>query len=114
MDTQRSIFAAVYGHLDAAQRFLAHGSETNVTVFHGLSMLMATITQGHYRVATALAKHPGTDIHLGHEGETPLTACVNREDVDMELLNTLLEAGAQIDSGRVIKPLLPSPLFNTP
>ncbi|USE34355.1 ankyrin repeat domain-containing protein [Endozoicomonas sp. SCSIO W0465] len=98
-------FAAVNGHLDVVQPLLKHGADTNVTVYNGLSMLLATIQYGHYRVATVLAKHPGTDIHLAYEEETPIMACFEAYrsgiSVDMELVKTLVQAGAHIDRGKI-------------
>ena len=94
--------AAVNGHLPVVERLLKHGADTNVILHSGLPMLLATIDAGHTNVATALAKHPETDIHQAYEGRTPVTKCViTQQEVNMELLETLLTREAQIDIGDI-------------
>ena len=94
--------AAVNGHLPVVERLLKHGADTNVALNSGLPMLLATINAGHTAVATALAKCPVTNINQDFQGKTPLSKCVITENgVDVELLETLLTRGAEIEVGDI-------------
>lgn len=94
--------AAVNGHLPVVERLLKHGADTNVILHSGSPMLLATMDAGHTAVAMALAKHPETDMHQAYEDTTPVTKCViTNQEVNMEMLETLLTREAQIDIGDI-------------
>jgi ankyrin repeat protein len=90
------LFAARVGDVDSATHLLAAGADINETTPNGLSVLVMAAHSGNGGFAAFLIDR-GADVNAAGGGYTALHAAVLRGDLD--LVNTLVAHGADIDAG---------------
>lgn len=89
--------AAKSGNLDKLRKLIAEGVDVNKPNKKGITPLMYAIANKHEKVVKELLKHPQIDIEKqSDDGKRPIHWAA--EMYNLEILNTLLDKGADINS----------------